>query len=37
MAWIIIPLLIVGFIGLILFENKMEKKSNILESENVEE
>lgn len=37
MAWIIIPLLIVGFIGLILFENKMEKKSDILESENVEE
>ncbi|MFH4875585.1 hypothetical protein [Staphylococcus cohnii] len=37
MAWIIIPLLIVGFIGLILFENKIEKKSNILESENVEE
>ncbi|MFW2436051.1 hypothetical protein ACQ23P_11525 [Staphylococcus cohnii] len=37
MTWIIIPLLIVGFIGLILFENKMEKKSNILESENVEE
>lgn len=29
MAWIIIPLLIVGFIGLILFENKMEKKSDI--------
>ncbi|MGX0025278.1 hypothetical protein ACUXHP_000738 [Staphylococcus cohnii] len=37
MAWIIIPLLVVGFIGLILFEIKMEKMSNILVSENVEE
>ena len=37
MAWIIIPLLVVGFIGIILFENKFEKKSNILESENVKE
>lgn len=37
MAWIIIPLLVVGFIGIILFENKFEKKSSILESENVKE
>src|SRR5699024_12604764 len=31
MAWIIIPLVVVGFIGLILYENECEKKSKIVE------